>query len=107
MTGFEVMYLCFGTFVTSAGVIMIVSYSLTNPWWRNHIGRMLVMYAMAEVVMSLILLLTVVAHVSPQWFRGVWFVLQTIVGCTFWFQTWTIYRLYRQRRAQAHERQQA
>jgi len=105
MTGFEVMYLCFGTFVTSAGIVMVVTYSLTYPWWTTHVGRMLVIYAVAEILMSLILLLAVVAHLNPTWFRLVWFVLQTVVGCTFWYQTWTILRLYRQRRTR--ERQQA
>lgn len=95
MTGFEVMYLCFGSFVTSAGLIMIVVYSLTNPWWRTHLGRMMITYAAAEVLMSLLLLLTVVGHVSPVWFRTVWFALQTVVGGTFWFQTAVIIQLYR------------
>lgn len=100
MTDFEIMYLVFGSFVTSAGVIMITTYSLTNPWWRGHLGRMMVTYAAAEVLMSVLLLVTVVGHVTPEWFRAVWFGLQTIVGCTFWFQTVTIIRLHRRRRAQ-------
>lgn len=107
MSTFEILYLIFGTFVVSAGAIMILTYSLTNPWWGNHLGRMMVAYAGAEVVMSLILLVTVVGHISPEWFRVVWFGLQTLVGCTFWFQTVTIIRLHRQRRAQRRERTRA
>jgi hypothetical protein len=97
MTKFEVMYLVFGTFITSAGVVMVLTYTLTNPWWKTHIGRMMITYAVAEILMSALLMATVVWHVSPEWFRGVWFVLQTVVGCTFWFQTYVIVRLHQQR----------
>lgn len=97
MSDFEIMYLIFGTFVVSAGVVMITTYSLTNPWWKTHIGRMMITYAAAEILMSVLLLATVVWHVSPHWFRGVWFGLQTVVGCTFWFQTFTIVRLRQNR----------
>lgn len=100
MSDFEILYLVFGTFVTAAGIIMIGTYSASYPWWREHIGRMMITYAAAEVFMSLILLVTVVGHVSPLWFRAVWFGLQTIVGATFCFQTAMIVRLRRRRRAQ-------
>lgn len=100
MTRFEVLYLIFGSYISSAGIIMVLSYSLTNPWWRSHVGRMLVTYAAAEVLMSVLLLVTVVGHVTPEWFRAVWFTLQVVVGSTFWFQTAMIIRLHRQRRAQ-------
>lgn len=97
MGSFEAWYLLFGTFVVSAGVIMVTVYSLTNPWWRTHLGRMLITYAVAEIMMSALLMSTVVWHFSPHWFRGVWFGLQFVVGCTFWFQTFIIIRLHRQR----------
>ncbi len=97
MNSFETTYTIFGSFVISAGVVMIITYSLTNPWWRGHIGRMLVTYAAAEVIMSALLVSAVVWHTSPHWFRAAWFTLQTVVGCTFWFQTATIVRLYRTR----------
>lgn len=100
MNYFEILYLVFGSFVTLAGVVMIAVYSASYPWWRDHLGRMMITYAAAEVCMSAILLVTVVGHVSPFWFRAVWFGLQIIVGCTFCFQTATILRLRRQRRAQ-------
>ena len=100
MGSFEILYLIFGTFTISAGVIMIIVYSLTNRWWRTHLGQMMIIYAVAEILMSLLLMITVVGHFSPHWFRGVWFGLQTVVGCTFWFQTITIVRLYRQRTGQ-------
>jgi peptidoglycan biosynthesis protein MviN/MurJ (putative lipid II flippase) len=94
MSAFQEEYLAFGSFVISAGVIMVVVYSLTNPWWRNHIGRMMVTYAVAEILMSTLLMATIVWHVGPHWFRSVWFTLQAVVGCTFWFQTVTIIRLH-------------
>lgn len=103
MTAFEILYLVFGSFVTSAGLVMITTYSLTNPWWKTHLGRMMVTYAMAEVLMSLMLLLAVVGHMNPAWFRTAWFILQVTVGCTFWFQTITIIKLYRsKRRSERH-----
>lgn len=103
MTWFEILYLCFGSFVTIAGVVMIGTYSATYPWWRSHVGRMMVTYAGAEVAMSLLLLFTVVGHVSPMWFRAVWFALQTAVGGAFCFQTVLLVRLYRQRRERETE----
>jgi hypothetical protein len=103
VNAFEILYLCFGSFVAIAGVAMIGTYSATYPWWRNHVGRMMVTYAGAEVLMSLLLLFTVVGHVSPMWFRAVWFILQTAVGCAFCFQTVLLVRLYRQRRERATE----
>lgn len=100
MSDFEILYLIFGSFVSGAGITMIATYSASYPWWRDHVGRMMITYAAAEVLMSVILLVTVVGHVSPFWFRAVWFGLQLIVGGTFCFQTVTIVRLRRQRRAQ-------
>jgi hypothetical protein len=98
VNGFEIMYLIFGSFIISAGIVMVVTYSATNPWWRTHLGRMMITYAVAEILMSSLLMTTVVGHIAPHWFRGVWFGLQTIVGCTFWYQTFTIIRLHRQAR---------
>lgn len=97
MSGFETAYLCFGSFVVGSGLAMITTYSLAYPWWRTHVGRMMITYAAAEVLMSLILLLAVVGHVSPAWFRLVWFGLQLVVGCTFTFQTGMILMLRRRR----------
>lgn len=104
---FENWYLVFGSFVISAGIVMVATYSLTNPWWRTHIGRMLITYAVAEILMSALLMSAVVWHVNPHWFRGAWFVLQAIVGGTFWFQTFTIVRLHRQRLRARAERTNA
>lgn len=98
MTSFEIMYAIFGSFVTSAGIVMVITYSLTNPWWKTHLGRMMITYAIAEIIMSGLLMFTVLTHISPEWFRGVWFALQTIVGMTFWFQTSVIIRLHREKR---------
>lgn len=106
MISFETTYLIFGTFVISAGIIMITVYSLTNPWWRGHLGRMMITYATAEVIMSALLMSAVVWHVSPHWFRGAWFILQTVVGATFWFQTFMILTLYRQKRRAERSRRE-
>ena len=105
MTHFQIEYLIFGSFVISAGVIMVLVYSLTNPWWRNHVGRMLVTYAVAEILMSTLLMVTIVWQWSPHWFRLAWFTLQVIVGCTFWFQTILIIRLHH--RVKRRQEQQA
>jgi hypothetical protein len=94
VSGFELAYLIFGSFLISAGVIMVTTYTITNPWWRSHLGRMMIVYAMAEILMSTLLMVSIVGHVAPHWFRGVWFVLQTTVGCTFWYQTFTIIKLH-------------
>lgn len=94
---FETQYLVFGGFVISAGIAMILTYTLTNPWWRTHLGQMLIVYAVAEVAMSALLMSAVVWHFSPHWFRGVWFGLQTVVGGTFWFQTAVLIRIRRER----------
>lgn len=97
MDGFRIVYLCFGSFVCLAGLSMILIYSLSYPWWRDTVGRMMVTYASAEILMSLILLLAVVAHMSPHWFRNLWLLLQAIVGACFVYQSWTILRLRRNR----------
>lgn len=99
MSSFETLYLIFGSFIISAGLIMVTTYTLTNPWWRTHLGRMMVTYAVAEILMSGLLMMTIVGHFAPHWFRAAWFTLQTIVGATFWFQTVTIIRLHRRTRA--------
>lgn len=97
MSGFEIMYLVFGGHLILAGLVMVVTYSLTNPWWTTHLGRMLITYAVAEILMSVLLMAAVVWHFNPYWFRSAWFALQVVVGGTFWFQTATIIRLHRQR----------
>lgn len=95
---FEWMYLIFGGYLVLAGLSMVIAYSLTNPWWRTQLGRMMVTYAMAEVLMSTLLTSTVVWHFNPIWFRTVWFFLIGIVGLTLTYQTYTIVKLNRQRR---------
>lgn len=97
MTSFQVTYLVFGSFVISAGLVMVAAYTATNPWWRSHLGRMMIAYATAEILMSAILMAAVVADLHPNWFRVAWFILQVIVGCTFWFQTYVILKLHRSR----------
>lgn len=97
MTEFILMYLCFTGFLVTAGLTMIVTYSLSYPWWRDWLGRLVVIYASAEIGMSAILCLAVVWHINPAWFRGVWFALQAIVGLTFCAQTAAIVRLRRGR----------
>lgn len=99
MSDFQIMYLCFGGFVVTAGLVMVVTYSLTNPWWTSHLGRMMIVYAVAEIAMSTLLLAAVVWQFSPHWFRLAWFFLQAVVGSTFWYQTAVIVRLSRERRA--------
>jgi hypothetical protein len=105
MHAFEIQYLVFGGFNIVACVIMMVTYTITNPWWRTHLGRMMMTYAAAEGIMAALLMSTVVFHFAPHWFRAVWFVLQSIVGLTFCYQTSTILKLHRQRVREAqHER---
>jgi hypothetical protein len=96
MTAFRVEYAIFGSFVILSGLVMIVTYSLTNPWWRSHLGRMMVTYASAEILMSTLLMVTIEFQVSPIWFRDVWFALQTAVGLCLCYQTSAIIRLHRE-----------
>lgn len=97
---FILMYLCFTGFLVVSGLIMILTYSLSYPWWQSWLGRNVIVYASAEIGMSVILCLAVVWHVNPAWFRGIWFGLQATVGLTFCIQTATIVRLRRSRRRQ-------
>lgn len=101
MNEFEAMYLGFASFIVVSGLAMIVTYSLSYPWWRNGLGRLVVTYASAEILMSAILCCAVVFHVNPVWFRAVWFGLQAVVGTTFCVQTTLIVRLYRKRRRES------
>lgn len=97
---FILLYLCFTGFLVTSGLTMIMTYSLSYPWWRDWLGRVVIIYASAEIGMSVILCLAVVWHVNPAWFRGVWFGLQAVVGLTFCVQTAEIVRLRRRRRRQ-------
>ena len=97
MDAFQIEYLCFGGTLILAGLAMIVSYTASYPWWRDLLGRMMVTYAAAEVAMSTLLMITVVFRFGPDWFRPLWFALQTIITGCFVFQTWTIVKLRRAR----------
>lgn len=96
-------YLVFGSFVILSGLAMVISYSLTSPWWRSHLGRMMITYALAEIGMSTLLMVTVEFSVSPAWFRTVWFVLQTMVGTALTYQTYVIFKVAREVRQQRRE----
>ena len=98
---FILMYLCFSGYLITSGLAMIVTYSISYPWWRSWLGRNVIIYASAEIGMSAILCLAVVWHINPAWFRGVWFALQVTVGSTFCVQTATIIRLRRRRELRA------
>jgi hypothetical protein len=98
MIAFQIEYAIFGGFVILAGLVMIIAYSLTNPWWTTHLGRMMVTYATAEICMSTLLMITVEFQINPVWFRGVWFGLQSAVGLCLCYQTWTIIRLHQKTR---------
>lgn len=97
MHAFEIEYLVFGGFNITACLVMIVVYTVTTPWWRNMLGRMMVAYAAADMIMASLLMATVVGHFAPHWFRTAWFALQTVVGAIFWFQTAMIIKLHRER----------
>lgn len=94
---FTLMYLCFTGYLVTAGLTMVVTYSLNYPWWRSGLGRLVVIYASAEIAMSVILCLAVVFRINPAWFRAAWFALQAVVGSTFCVQTAVIIRLRRNR----------
>lgn len=97
----ELLYLISGSFTSAAAFFMILVYSLTNPWWTNHVGRMLITYAVAELGMSLIFALAIGFHVNPVLFRYLWVGLQAVVGGTLWLQTWMIFLLWRRKRKAA------
>lgn len=96
----ELMYLFSGIFTSLAAFLMIVIYTLTNPWWTNHVGRMLITYAVAEMGMSLIFALAIGFHINPVVFRYLWVSLQFTVGCVLWVQTWMIFVLWQRKRRQ-------
>jgi hypothetical protein len=83
----ETLYLVSGFFTSLAGFTMILVYSLTNPWWRTLVGRMLITYAVAETGMSLIFALAIGFQINPLIFRYLWVGLQASVGCMLWLQT--------------------
>lgn len=101
MSGFEIAYLCFGSLVILPGLTMIAIYTATNPWWNNHVGRMMIAYAATEIAMSLLLMLTIVTHLHPYWFRIAWFALQVNLGVCFSYQVRVIVKIHRARRALA------
>lgn len=101
MDAFRIAYLVFGTSICVSGLTMIVTYSRAFPWWRDPIGRMMVVYAGAEVIMSALLTITVVTRSGPHWFRTIWFLLQVVLTFCFIYQTRTILKLKRERETDA------
>lgn len=95
---FALMYLCFTGFLVTSGLTMIVTYSVNYPWWRSWLGRIVIIYASAEIAMSVILCTAVVFHINPAWFRSLWLTLQALIGVTFCGQTAVIVRLRRNRK---------
>jgi len=100
---FITLYLCFTGYLVTSGLTMIVTYTVSYPWWKEWLGRLVIIYASAEIGMSAILCQAVVFHSNPSWFRGVWFALQTLVGSTFVAQTAIIVRLRRGRRRRGRD----
>ena len=100
MTGYEKLYAATGSYIILAGVLMIVVYRITTPWWRNPYGRMLITYAVAEIAMSVLLMAAVLGHLNPWWFRYAWSVLQVIVGSVLCYQTFAIIKLHRSSRGE-------
>jgi hypothetical protein len=107
MDAFRIAYLIFGSFICVSGTTMIVTYSRSYRWWHEPVGRMMVIYAGSEVLMSGMLTITVVAQTGPHWFRAVWFALQILVGCCFTYQTVTINRLRHDRVSMTKESEDA
>lgn len=101
MNDFVLLYLCFTGFLITSGLVMIVAYSLSYPWWRSWLGRLVIIYASAEIGMSAILCSAVVWHINPVWFRDLWLGLQAVVGLTFCAQTAIVVRLRRRRELRA------
>lgn len=99
----ELLYLISGSFTSAAGFCMVLVYSLTNPWWKTAVGRMLITYAVAETGMSLIFALAIGFHINPLIFRYLWVGLQALVGCMLWLQTSMIVVLALRRRRQARQ----
>lgn len=98
MTGYEILYAFTGSYIILSGLAMILAYSLTNPWWTNQYGRMLITYAVAEIFMSALLMAAVILHLNPWWFRYTWSSLQVVVGSVLCYQTVAIIRLHRKQR---------
>ncbi len=103
MDAFRVAYLIFGSAICITGAMMILTYTRSFPWWKDPVGRMMIVYAGAEVIMSALLTITVVTQTGPHWFRLVWFILQVVLSGCFVYQTLTIKKLRRDQEAQRTE----
>jgi hypothetical protein len=99
LSSFQVEYMIFGGVLILSGLLMIVTYTVSYPWWRDLLGRMMVTYAVAEITMATLLAVTVVWETGPTWFRPAWFTLQCMIAGCFLYQTWTIRKLKRERGA--------
>ncbi len=102
---FRVIYLVFGSTICVTGTFMILTYTRAFPWWRDPVGRMMIVYAGAEVLMSALLTITVVTQSGPHWFRAVWFILQGVLSACFVYQTLTIRKLKREQTSRVKEGQ--
>ena len=103
MDAFRIFYLIFGSAICITGTMMILTYSRSFPWWKDPIGRMMIVYAGAEVLMSALLTITVVTQISPHWFRLAWFILQVVLSGCFVYQTLTIKQLKRYQDARENQ----
>lgn len=99
LSPFQVEYLVFGGALVLSGLLMIFTYSVSYPWWKDLVGRMMVAYAASEILMASMLAVTVVWQTGPGWFRPAWFTLQSLIAVCFLYQTRTIRRLKREREA--------
>jgi hypothetical protein len=96
---FEIEYICFTAWVVLTAVGMVITYTVSYPWWRSLLGRLVVAYALADSAMATLLCVAVVTRTGPSWFRWAWFGLQAVLGTTFLVQALAIGRLREERRA--------
>lgn len=79
-------------FTTVAGLVLVAVYGVVAPWWRSHVGLMMMVYAVTITALSTIALLATGFGVDPGVLRVVRAALILAVGLVMVSQTVIILR---------------
>jgi hypothetical protein len=67
------------------------------PWWKSHIGRMMVTKAAAIAGLMLIVIVLYLSDIDLEWVRSFRGIFAAVVGVMMFYQAVIVYRLQRVR----------
>lgn len=78
-------------------VVFIGLYSGMAPWWKGHVGRMLVTTAAAIAGLMLITIVFYVFDLEQEWIRVARGCLAFVIGTMMFYQAYLVYALQKER----------